>query len=151
MASDETVRRYIYQRTVGESHNTKKEMTMHRARLKKLANFLVHDVKDSWFYLGSWASAGFSEKQCGSTACALGWTPSCFPRGSMKLMNNGGSPDVCFTNRKGRKFWGFAAANEFFDIDDEQAYQLFDPGAYDEDCDGREDVAQRIIEMTRLP
>ncbi len=61
------------------------------------------------------------------------------------IEDSSSSFDVCFTNRKGKKFWGFDAAKEFYGINDDQAFELFDPSAYDHGT--RFEVADRLMAM----
>ena len=57
-----------------------------KEKLLKLAKFLEEEVQDPWFDLDKWATKGFTEKQCGSTACAVGWATACFPDSGLHLI-----------------------------------------------------------------
>ena len=120
-------------------------------RLTKLADFLEKKVQDAWFNLGTWAGSGFTEKKCGTTACAAGWATVCFPRSGLELepwIGHAGTMLLTFGDE-----FGFSAVTKFFDLERDDAEHIFDPEMYeDEDEDDgdeptREDVIDRIREF----
>lgn len=117
--------------------------TLNKRRLLKLADFLEHEVKPHWFDLLSFASEGFLKRECGSTACALGWAPTCFPRSGLSL--NQSFPAFRYTPKGGgRRHGGYAAAEVFFGLSDEQSSYLFSPPSYEPKRRGRMAVVRRI-------
>lgn len=124
---------------------------MRRKMLKKLARFLAHDVKDDWFYMGNWASAGFKEKKCGTTACALGWATACFPRSALKLFRGEGcensSYDILYKDHNGIEHTDYEAAEAFFQISYGEARWLFAPDEYQRHPANRFEVAARLLKV----
>ena len=63
---------------------------MQAKKLLKLADGLEELIpKRNWkkyFDLDSWAEAGWEQKVCGTTACAMGWATVIFPRSKLKLV-----------------------------------------------------------------
>ena len=116
-------------------------------RLIFLANFL-DTVPKSRFDLDSWRSTTneisdrqFLSKNCGTTACAVGWacTLPQFQALGLKfrqypVLSRKGKPD------KG----GWDAVEEFFDIKQTESAYLFLASRYEESESGPSDVAARI-------
>lgn len=75
---------------------------------------------------------------CGSTACAVGWCPTVFPRSFIWDVNE----TVRLKNNL--KKANFSAAEEFFGLSYEDCEYLFTPDAYDNDRQGPKSVAYRI-------
>lgn len=124
-----------------------------KRKLLKLADFLKTKVQSKWFNLDYWATAGFAEKECGTTACAVGWATVCFPRSGLRLVDDDGDDDgwaddidIKYTYR-GEEFEGIDAAGKFFGIDDSTASYLFLPESYPEKRRGRKSVINRIREV----
>lgn len=115
--------------------------TKQKQKLLKLADFLEHKVKSHWFNLDTWADAGFREKKCGTTACAMGWATVCFPR-SLTLSHDTNA--VVYRRPNRRDVSGFDASMEFFGISDYDAFRLFDPISYPENRQGRMSVVRRL-------
>ncbi len=115
-----------------------------KEKLLKLARFLIEEVKPEWFDLSNWADKGFSQKKCGTTACAAGWATVCFPRSGLKLRSGSlGSLEY-------RDELGFAAAMAFFGITRDEAYYLFDPVSYESPHNKRRNVAKRLREVAKM-
>ncbi len=110
-----------------------------RQRLRKLADFLETEVKRGWFDLGTFATHGFTKKECGSTACALGWTPSAFPRSGTKLARVAGVFIFKF-----RSLTGFTAGAKFYDIGLGDSLDLFSPSFYPQGKTGKAAVVRKI-------
>lgn len=109
-------------------------------RLTKLANFLEEYVQDDWFNLDDWATPGFTEKECGTVACAVGWAPACFPNSGFEL-----TPHPQYPYPKFEDLVGIAAAECFFDIDAKSAVYLFMSYSYPrEENTTKEEVVERI-------
>ena len=129
----------------------KRELTAKTKRmLLKLADFLKTEVRPKWFNLGSWSTRKFLEKECGTTACAGGWSTVCFPRSGLKLVV---SREVgeSFLELAYGKYRGLDAAAEFFGIDDDTARCLFYPDYYPGNRSGRMDVVRRIRRIVKNP
>lgn len=121
------------------------QSNINRRRLRKLAGFLDHDIKDDWFDLNVIADPGFDKRKCGTAACAIGWTPSCFPRSGIELR----AVEPAFAGDCDLEVWfkgleGFAAAESFYGLDDGEACFLFEPSEYPHGKRSRHDVAKRI-------
>ena len=111
-------------------------------RLEKLSKYLREDVPRSHFDTAVWARRGFEDRECGTSACALGWATICFPGEGLRLEYDDSS-DCGGVVYEGEM--GFDAAARFLDIPFEHAVVLFGvPGAIDE-------VAQRLVDYVRDP
>lgn len=122
--------------------------TINKKRLLKLADFLEHKVKSSWFDLHSFATGGFRERKCGSTACALGWAPTCFPRSGLSLTRV--SPILRYVYKGShRSYGGFRAAEVFFGLSFQQVLYLFSPHKYRPKRGGRMSVVRRIRSLVK--
>ena len=115
---------------------------MNKSRLLTLADFLENEVKDDWFSLGTWASPGFTEHQCGSTACAAGWATACFPDSGFTLVPIHPDKDMGSVPQYEEEE-GSDAAAAFFEITDPECVALF----Y-KDGDKR-DVIERLRKFAR--
>lgn len=116
-----------------------------KRKLRKLADFLETTVKNKWFHIDFWATGGFREKKCGSTACALGWATTCFPRSGLSLeWESWGTFTVKYDGLE-----NIDVAEKFFGIDNDTAYYLFMPESYPEDERGRNDVINRLREVVK--
>jgi len=104
---------------------------MYRTRLKKLHDFVRDQVEDDWFDLGSWTSDAnaFQRKECGTTACLMGWAVAAFPD---KLCWIGG---VIVFKTYSRNYTYFEAGMKLFGLTENQAYFLFGPESYPINCD----------------
>ena len=113
---------------------------MRKDRLTKLANFLEEKVKPQWFDLGIFCSRGFEKQKCGSVACAIGWMSAAFPRSGITI-------------HRGLVSWkeysNFEAAREFFEIDRELCFHLFNPMNYPSNRGARMDVVRRIRQTVK--
>ena len=125
-----------------------------KQKLLKLADFLEHEVKNLWFNLETWSSIGFTEKECGTTACAAGWATVCFPRSGLSLVPNeyhDDSLEIIFkrtrTTAELDYFRGQYAVEAFFDIDSGTAKYLFDPGRYPLRQRCKKSVIRRLREI----
>ena len=129
-----------------------------KKKLLKLADFLEHKVKSSWFDMDAWGTPGFTRKECGSVACAAGWATVCFPRSGLTLLpcdvlhNDGLFVDfrhdvelvIAYKRDHKRTLRGFATCRAFFEIDAETAGHLFDSSEYPARRQGRMSVVRRL-------
>jgi hypothetical protein len=124
-------------------------LVMQKKRLLKLARFLREYVRDRWFKLDHWAEKGFKEKQCGTTACGLGWATVCFPRSGLKLddLENWENFHNVIYKVGDKEYTDFKAGQKFFGLTPEQSSYLFDPYCYRPDHRGRRSVASRIEKL----
>lgn len=111
------------------------------AKLVKLADFLEHQVKPSWFDLETWCSPGFKKRECGSTACALGWATVCFPRSGLHWTTE---KQIALHVNDDHDYFNFSAAMKFFDLDEDTAQYLFQPDRYPFRRGGRLAVVRRL-------
>lgn len=128
---------------------------IYKKRLLKLAKYLQTKVKPKNFDMGSicyWhdsADLVWNPKNgkcdpfdCGSTCCAVGCAPLCFPE--LNLTYDFDSQEI---KRKGKPWYGF----KFFGIKDNQWQYLF--GIDDAEYNPREEtpkqVARRIINFVK--
>lgn len=117
-------------------------------RLIFLANFL-DTVPKSRFDLDSWRSTTneisdrvFFSKECGTTACAVGWACALPQFQALGLKFRHTYPVL---SRKGKPDKGsWDAVEEFFDIGQEESAYLFLDTRYLESESGPSDVAARI-------
>ena len=116
---------------------------MKKKRLLKLANFLEHKVPEARFNMRVWFGGEkdkkFSQHECGTTACALGWATVVFPK---DLQHSDWDNPIHVAS--GRR--GFNAAKIFFELSIEQVYFLFDASE-----GSPTDVAARIRRMVAFP
>lgn len=117
-----------------------------KKKLLKLADFLAKKVKPSWFDIYSFASKGFTEKKCGTTACACGWATVCFPRSGLQLVDDTCDDAYAFLSYKGEE--DFVAAAKFFGITIDQSVFLFQP-SYDENSDSKKGTINRIRKFVK--
>lgn len=105
-------------------------------RLKKLANFLDELPENRFkFYEVVDGTVDNAEnehptvKECGSTACAVGWIPSAFPRGNVHYIytqNYSGEFSIELGRNGQAEVWD-EIAREFFGLSIEEVYALFSP------------------------
>jgi len=112
-----------------------------KRKLTKLANFLETKVKPKWFDLNSWAERGFQQKECGTTACAVGWATVAFKGEGLTL---GIYDNIMYEGSE-----GFEAAAKFFDVDESSASYLFDPEEYPLTRQSRVWVIRRIRQVVK--
>ncbi len=115
-----------------------------KERLTILSDFLQNEVKPRWFHLASWATEGFIERKCGTTACAAGWATVAFPRQGLKLALVGKAHELSYKDNM-----GFHAAAAFFDIDYLTAIYLFAFSAYLPERRSKSYVIRRIREVVK--
>jgi len=130
-----------------------------KTKLTKLANFLATKVKPKWFLLKTWASSpGFKQKECGTTACAVGWATMAFKGEGLALENiEHGEPGdprttvvkVVYQRRGVKKLSNFDAAAAFFDIDVKSSEFLFNPSCYRWDKNKKQHVVARIRSVVK--
>ncbi len=118
-----------------------------KEKLLELARFLVEEVESKWFDLGTFAEKGFTQKKCGTTACAAGWATVCFPKSGLKLKLEDEWGDELTLVYK--EHYGFEAAAAFFGIVAHEAYYLFEPGSYYPPNNKRRNVAKRLREVAQ--
>jgi hypothetical protein len=128
---------------------------MNKQRALKLAEFLETKVKRSWFYMGDWATFGWKEKKCGTTACAMGWATVAFPRSGLSLTDEneeeGEFSEIAYTNKHGDEFFGDDAIRQFFKCNDRDFIELFYPMGYEEQNPTPKRVAKRIRQYLEDP
>ena len=125
--------------------------TATRRKFRKLATFLETKVKPGWFDLNLWATGGFPEKECGSTACACGWATVCFPKSGLSFRDkcDGIVLEICWKpKKKGKTYSGGDAIGRFFDIDNISVQRLFSPTHYSGGGQ-KETVIKRLREAAR--
>jgi hypothetical protein len=91
---------------------------MQRAKLLKLADHL-ESLPRKKFNIGYWCK---EDNRCGTVACAFGWCPIIFPRSGLKMYKEIG--EIKYKNVNGTH-WGINAAEEFFQINDKDARDIF--------------------------
>ena len=116
---------------------------MRKDRLKKMADFLETQVKSKWFNLRIVASRGFSNRECGSAACVMGWTPAVFPNSGAELFDDNSGDDHPYDFRYNGKS-DFEAAELFYGLDEKQTHWLCNPYKYTEHSRGRMSVVRRL-------
>lgn len=114
--------------------------TMRKDRLLKLANFLEKKVKPKWFALHTWAEEGWKEKECGTTACAMGWATVCFPRSKLTISKTG-------VLKYGNSL-NWQAVKKFMQISEGDALYLFSDHSYNY-LGTRKDVIERIRQYVK--
>lgn len=128
-------------------------------RLTILADYLRDNVKKEKFSLDSWvktygvmatedaAIAAAVKHDCGTTACAFGYA-ACIPKfrkaGLKYEYDYDGMAIVIFKNT-----YGLYAAEDFFNITNDESYYLFDPYNYSEGRKGKSYVVRRIHALVR--
>ena len=121
---------------------------MNTRRLLRLADFLEHEVKNKWFDLTFWATEGWKDRECGSTACALGWATAIpeFKQAGLKLKVelSYGQPRVPIYIPAYKEKERTSAGASFFGLSYDQASWLFSPWWYPESHTSRRYVAKRI-------
>ncbi len=115
-----------------------------RRKLRKLANFLETHVKPDWFDLDSFATRGFTKKECGSTACALGWATVCFPKSGLSLVEGEDNWMQFRFDHNSVSDFDFGAATNFFNITMSMALCLFDPEEYESAHSDKKEVIERL-------
>jgi len=149
----------------------------HKNRLAKLRDFLKTSFNakgtggklsiETDFEMDHFAQVGFKEKKCGTSACALGWATTVFPKHLriVEVTDDDYDSEVddlnlCSTVRVQNiktKAMDFDAGEEFFGLTVYQAEYLFEPNWYDEgDRDDNDDilpttVAKRIDILLETP
>ena len=76
---------------------------------------------------------------CGTAACAIGWCPNVFPR-NCEYQNRG---YISVVDKK-TQYTDFTFAQNFFSLNRDESYYLFDPAFYNERRQGNKSVAKRI-------
>ena len=117
-----------------------------KQKLFKLADFLEHEVEDSWFDMDWWAAEGFPEKKCGTTACAAGWATVCFPDSGLYL-EGAEELGIRYKYENGRVISGMEAAAVFFGINITIAEYMFNPSRYLDSNSSRRAVIKRLREV----
>jgi len=129
--------------------------TIYKKRLLKLAKYLQTKIKPKNFdmvSICSWSNDSdlvwnpkngkFDPFDCGSTCCAVGCAPLCFPELNLTYDFNGQE-----IKRNGRSWFGY----KFFGITENKWQYLF--GMNDAECNIREEtpkqVARRIINFVK--
>lgn len=138
---------------------------VYKERLLKLADFLYNNVSTKNFDLGTFTNyqqydkyvpkysygiipeklcKGLKNKDCGTTACALGWSPVVFSR---SLTYNSLGDPVLRSNGN--------SADEFFGCKDDGLFDyLFQKSSYRQGHNGPKSVAKRIrkfVEDGKIP
>jgi hypothetical protein len=123
---------------------------MDAEKLLKLADGLENYVKDKWWNYGRYYDRGFPTQECGSLACAIGW--------SVPIMND---PRLRFDKPSDRCYcysiyldgkndiYNETIMAQYFDIPYEDAERIFNsPSSYGKSYDEvtRLDVAKMIRE-----
>lgn len=109
---------------------------MNTERLLKLAEFLETKVEPGRFDIKCWRRGDLNE--CGTAGCAFGWATVCFAADGLVFSN--GEPTFGTA-------YGFDAADDFFDIDSEESWDLFDSDSYCNEEVSPQMVATRIRQM----
>jgi len=125
-----------------------------RKRLRKLADFIETQVEDKWFNMRIIADQGFDLRECGTAACCLGWTPTCFPRSGIELVRV--SEDRSYDGElmyelevryKGME--GFAAGAAFYGLTMKETGYLFEPSEYPFKNETRALDRQTVVDRIR--
>lgn len=116
---------------------------LRKDRLRKLANFLENKVKPLWFNIEHFTSEGFPKRECGSSACAIGWTPAAFPKSGFGMNKFG---EVLYKRKS-----GFSAARLFYGLDIKESHWLFVGASYPFGKRGRMAVVRRIRRFVKDP
>jgi hypothetical protein len=111
---------------------------MNSAKLLELAGFLESYVQDEWFDLNHWQQGGFSRRECGSVACAMGWATQLWP--NEVVFNGFGEVSLA----KNLLVTDYEVAIELFGISYLQSCYLFHPGYYPPFHRKRLNVVERI-------
>lgn len=121
-----------------------------KQRLLKLADFL-EALPRGRFDLDFIAKKNNKGEQpavntCGTVACAIGWTPVVFPKhcGYTKICMYGTDKDLAVYSKECPELKDFYFAEEFFGLDNKEAFYLFMPESYPEGRRGKSSVANRI-------
>ncbi len=95
-------------------------------KLLKLADFLENEVEPRWFDIDFWATPGWTEQKCGTTACAMGWATVCFPEEGLSIKNIDDHPigEVVYEKDGNRLVDEYAAA-AFFGLSHNEAIHIF--------------------------
>ncbi len=106
----------------------------HRNRLLKLARLLNTKKVAAHFNLNNWLTGELKDlvskkKDCGTTACAVGWacTIPQFRKAGLRIYNNPLYSDY-WPDSKGTL--GFAGVCKFFGLSNDEAMSLFHPQGY---------------------
>lgn len=124
---------------------------MNKKKLLKLATFLETKVPRRKFNMEFWGTTPQNAYSCGTAACALGWAgyiPAFKKEGLTTAPDEYGGV-VTFSTPDGSKYCNFSAGREFFELTDDEAYNLFSPGNYPTNKRGPKSVAKRIREMVK--
>ena len=119
-----------------------------KTKLTILADFLAKKVKPKWFDLDHWATPGFKEQKCGTTACAAGWATVAFPNQGLTLKQNG-TGYLSIHYRRKPELNSLTAVACFFDIKENAALFLFNPQRYDHGKRTKRYVVARIRQMVK--
>lgn len=134
---------------------------MNNTKALRLAEFLETKVKPSWFDMSWWATKGFTKKECGTTACAMGWATVAFPRSAL-FLDNADETDIAYCSHWSRpnviaykKADGTIlheddAIEAFFQLKgkDERFARIFWPGSYGRHP-GRKITAKKVAARIR--
>ena len=122
------------------------EHKMRLDRLTRLADFLEEEVPDKQFTLTSWFYGDFESRDCGTAACALGWSTVLFRKeGVRRYVDSHGFVHVWFGDAL-----GYDAGAALFGISYNQSNFLFSPARYEQlpfVRPTRRDVIARIREF----
>ena len=121
---------------------------MRSDRIEKLALFIRDEVEDKHFSMNKWATKEFLASEgpdlcCCSAACALAWGTRVYPELSLEPNDCSLQPaDVVFFTENGNKVTDFHAAEAFFELTQDEACYLFDPGDEPHECDPWDDTPE---------
>lgn len=125
---------------------------MNKKRLLKLADYLENYVEDKSFNLSMWANSEGIEKvkkgkktlmSCGTAGCALGHATDCFKNLKLAMEFAWSGPYLTVKHTKTGST-DYLAAQEFFGINENDSYFLFNPWEYPDSHKSRKYVAKRI-------
>lgn len=119
---------------------------MQKAKLLKLADFLeVVPIKK--FEMKEFRTGAYCDKDnCFTTACACGWATVCFPRSGLKPCDY---RNIVYTNKAKETFYGWYAVEQFFGLNEQQAYHLFREESYPEFQNKRKVTPKMVAKRIR--
>lgn len=117
-------------------------------RLKKLADFLL-TIPRKKFDLAIIAKSGDhgrfpSKTECGSAACAIGWSPNVFPKDCTYIVANHYDRNCHVMSLEDNDVENFDFAEKFFGLNMIESMYLFHPYNYPRNRRGSVSVAKRI-------
>jgi len=135
---------------------------MYTDKLTRLADFIDNYVanRENWedyFNLESFADGGWKDKECGTTACAVGWGTIEFKNEGLHLFEDGLQGEEYqigydMSTKFGlvyRRVTGWNAVNIFFDLNHDEAEYLFASWKYAEQPTSPKTVVNRIREFVK--